>query len=84
MAPTIFQRRKKVFTLYKPFMFEIDLRTGGFSACKDRLDKDFFLYGNFLGSNGSPVPHVALEKPGEWLLLGKNKQDNIWLGKLAR
>lgn len=79
-----FLSAKKAIVLYKPFMFEIDLRTSGFSACQDRLDKDFFLYGNFLGSNGSPVPHVVLEKPGEWLLLGKNKQDNIWLGKLAR
>jgi hypothetical protein len=71
-------------SLYKPVMFEIDARSGDFKECKDRLEKDFHLYGSFLNQSGEYLPHVKLKKPGEWLLVGKNKENSIWVGKLVR
>lgn len=71
-------------SLYKPVMFEIDARSGDFKECKDRLEKDFHLYGSFLNQSGEYLPHVKLKKPGEWLLLGRNKENSIWVGKLVR
>jgi len=69
---------------YTPVMYEIDARSGAYKECTDRLDKGFFLFGDFVNQDNIALPHVELSTPGEWLLLGRKKQNSVWVGKLVR
>jgi len=69
---------------YTPVMYEIDARSGAYKECTDRLDKGFFLFGDFANQDNVALPHVELNTPGEWLLLGRKKQNSVWVGKLVR
>ena len=65
-------------------MYEIDASSGAYKECTDRLDKGFFLFGDFVNQDDIAMPHVELSTPGEWLLLGRKKQNSLWIGKLVR
>lgn len=69
---------------YTPVMYEIDASSGAYKECTDRLDKGFFLFGDFVNQDDIAMPHVELSTPGEWLLLGRKKQNSLWIGKLVR
>ena len=69
---------------YTPVMYEIDARSGAYKECTDRLDKGFSLFGDFVNQDNVALPHVELNTPGEWLLLGRKKQNSVWVGKLVR